>query len=270
MNSVPVRVCSFESRRGPEMKRLIEKFGGTATIAPSMQEIPLESNQEAHDFVRRLIAGEIDIVVFMTGVGTDALYEAVESQVSSEELSTALAKTTIAVRGPKPTAALAKRGVIPDLRAPEPNTWRELVGQFQQTQTHLAGTRIAIQEYGKPSDELHEWLRAQGADVTPVTIYRWALPEDVTPLQTAIRSTITGEFDLLLWTSAQQVVHTFQVAHDLELTKEWIDSASNTRNASIGPTCSERLREYGIEPFMEPSHPKMAHLVREAIAAANS
>jgi uroporphyrinogen-III synthase len=34
--------------------------------------------------------------------------------------------------------------------------------------------------------------------------------------------------------------------------------------ASIGPTTSERLREFGIAPDIEPSHPKMGYLVSEA------
>jgi uroporphyrinogen-III synthase len=33
---------------------------------------------------------------------------------------------------------------------------------------------------------------------------------------------------------------------------------------SIGPTTSEELREQGIDPDFEPTHPKMGFLVREA------
>jgi uroporphyrinogen-III synthase len=33
--------------------------------------------------------------------------------------------------------------------------------------------------------------------------------------------------------------------------------------ASVGPTTSERLREYGIAVDIEPSHPKMGYLVSE-------
>jgi uroporphyrinogen-III synthase len=33
---------------------------------------------------------------------------------------------------------------------------------------------------------------------------------------------------------------------------------------SIGPTTTERLREYGLDPDMEPTHPKMGYLVSEA------
>ncbi|NUQ77217.1 MAG: hypothetical protein HUU21_27090, partial [Polyangiaceae bacterium] len=36
--------------------------------------------------------------------------------------------------------------------------------------------------------------------------------------------------------------------------------------ASIGPVCSEALRAEGISPHLEPEHPKMGHLVKEAAA----
>ena len=38
--------------------------------------------------------------------------------------------------------------------------------------------------------------------------------------------------------------------------------------ASIGPTTSEEMREQGIAPDLEPSHPKMGFLVREAAERA--
>ena len=37
--------------------------------------------------------------------------------------------------------------------------------------------------------------------------------------------------------------------------------------ASIGPVTSEALGEYGIPVSMEPTHPKMGFLVREAAGA---
>lgn len=267
MNSEPIRVCSFESRRQIEMQKLIERFGGVATVAPSMREVPLESNSAAFEFANRLIKREIDIVVFLTGVGTDAFYEAVASQFSAEILTHALQNVLVAVRGPKPAAALSKRKITPHLRAPEPNTWRELVNQFQESGISVSGKRIAIQEYGVPSEELHQWFQQQGADVLPVPIYRWMLPEDLAPLESAIRSTIAGEFDLMLWTSAQQIVHVVEVAERLGLKESWLSASQKISHASIGPTASERLREYGVNPLLEPSHPKMAHLVREAMAA---
>lgn len=260
-------VCSFESRRQNEMTAFISKFGGSPCIAPTMRELPLESNHEALAFGQQLVDGNIDLMIFMTGVGTDALFDALLTRFTEEQLLTSLSDCTIVARGPKPVAALSKKKIRVDLRAPEPNTWHELASELKQSDLKLNGMHVAVQEYGQVNSDLHDWLRSQGANVTSVMIYRWGLPEDLEPLQQAIQRTIDGEFDILMWTSAQQLVHTVQVAEQLGVRDAWLVAARNCFNASIGPTASERLREFGIEPAMEPSHPKMAHLVREAIEA---
>ena len=125
-----------------------------------------------------------------------------------------------------------------------------------------------MQEYGEVNEALYAALRRRGALVTPVTVYRWALPEDTGPLQAAVSEAATAPFDLLLFTSAQQVRHVLQVAAGLGLEDAWRAASARSVVASIGPTCSEALREAGLKVDLEPSHPKMGTLVREAVEAA--
>jgi uroporphyrinogen-III synthase len=68
-----LRVLTLESRRGAEMAKLIASSGGVVMVAPSMREIPLETNTEALSFGRTLFAGGFDVVIFLTGVGTRVL-----------------------------------------------------------------------------------------------------------------------------------------------------------------------------------------------------
>lgn len=265
----PLRVCSFESRRGPEMKSLIERNGGVATIAPSMREIPLGDNPAVFQFVEELFAGKIDIVVFMTGVGATALLNALETRYSRSDFFAALAKITVVVRGPKPTAVLRGWGVRIDHRAPEPNTWRE-VYQLLVAAGPLAGRGIAVQEYGQPSIELYEALQSQQATVVPVPVYQWALPLDLEPLRKAIKGTISGEFDLLLFTSAQQLNHVLEVAAMDGVREEWIEAANRSCViGSIGPTATATLRTQGLNVGVEPAHPNMGALVKESIASTS-
>ncbi len=84
-NFAGLRVLSLESRRGPEMAKLIGNYGGEAIVAPSMREIPLESNTEALAFARTLFAGGFDIVKFLTGVGTRAPARGVETNYPAEK-----------------------------------------------------------------------------------------------------------------------------------------------------------------------------------------
>ncbi len=264
-----VRVCSLESRRAEEMRSLIERQGGTAFVAPSMQEIPLAQNPEVFAFLEELIAGRVQVVIFMTGVGARGLLEVVEIKIPREEFFSALSRCTVVVRGPKPVAVLREWGVRIDHRAPEPNTWREVLG-VMKTAVCLDHPTVAIQEYGKPNPEFYQQLEFWGCRVLPVPVYRWDLPDDIAPLQTAVRRLIAGEFDLLLVTSAQQIHHLLRVAEDMGVREDCLAAASRCLIGSIGPTATETLQELGLRADFEPSHPKMGPLVKESLAAATA
>ncbi len=279
-SSRSLRVCSFESRKQDEMRSLIERNGGVATIAASMREVPLENNVAVFEFLDRLLAGEIDAVIFMTGVGARALLEVVETKLDRVKFFESLQRCCLIVRGPKPTAVLREWGVRIDHRAPEPNTWRELLTVIDAglsfphaastlsaaSEQPLLGRTIAIQEYGLPSAELYSALTDRGATLLPVPVYRWELPTDTAPLEAAIRAVVGGEFDVLLFTSAQQIRNVLEIAERLNVRESFLAATQRCRIGSIGPTCSEALREVGLHIDLEPSHPHMGHLVRETLA----
>jgi uroporphyrinogen-III synthase len=256
-----VRVCSFESRKAAEMRALLERQGAKVNIAPSMREVPLDENPEAFDFAERLFAGEIDIVLLLTGVGTRALAEVLESKYAHAELLAALEKCTLIVRGPKPAAVLREWKLRIDHQVPEPNTWRDLLAMLD-AKLPISGKQVAVQEYGEPNPELYESLQKRGADVIRVPVYRWALPADLAPLESAVQKTLAGEFDVLMFTSAQQLRNVLEVAGSAGVREAWLTAARRCVIASIGPTASETLREAGLSPDIEPEHPKMGHLVQ--------
>src|SRR3954471_8202444 len=94
-----LRVLSLESRRAEEMATLIRKQGGEPFVAPSMREVPLEENAEAVDFGARLLGGEFDSVILLTGVGTRLLWKALLARYPEEDLKSALRRVTVVVRG---------------------------------------------------------------------------------------------------------------------------------------------------------------------------
>ena len=67
-----LRVVSFESRRSAEMAELIRNYGGEPIQAPSMREVPLADQHEALVFGEALLAGELDVLILLTGVATKA------------------------------------------------------------------------------------------------------------------------------------------------------------------------------------------------------
>jgi uroporphyrinogen-III synthase len=267
-----LRVLSLESRRAREMETLIITHGGRATVAPSMREVPLESNTAAIAFADALIRDEFDVVVLLTGVGTRVLLDVVgRARGGTADFVAALGRARLAVRGPKPHAAIREVGLTPWVVAPEPNTWRELIAAIDATgPSPLAGRRVAVQEYGMTNDELTRALGERGAAVTLVPVYQWQLPADLAPLEQACRALIARQIDVVLFTTGTQVVHLLQVAERLGLRDAVQAALGRTAVASIGPTTSEELHTQGIDVDLEPSHPRMGVLVREAAERARA
>lgn len=268
-----LRVLILESRRAKEMASIVSSYGGNPISAPSMKEVPLESNSEAIAFADALERGEFDLVILLTGVGTRALVAVVERVRGSRDIFVdALGRTRILARGPKPVAVLRELGVPVWLTAPEPNTWREVLSALdgKQQELRLAGSRIAVQEYGASNPDLLAGLEARAARVTRVPVYQWALPDDLAPLEAAVRAIATGGIDVALFTTATQVVHLLKIAASMGMDDQVRRGLNGCVVASIGPTTSEEMREQGIQPDFEPAHPKMGFLVREAAERAGA
>ncbi len=265
-----LHVLALESRRRTELAALISAFGGRPLVAPALREVPRESNTEALDFAAALMRDEFDVVVFLTGVGTRALVGVIEGAYPRQAFIAALARTKIVARGPKPIAALRELQVPIWVAAPEPNTWRELLAAIdaRAEEQPLGGARVAVQEYGVSNTELLEEFRRRGARVTPVPVYRWALPEDLEPLKNAVTAISRGEVDVVLFTTSVQLVHLWQIVAGMGLEADVRRGLSRGVIASIGPTTSEELRRHDLTVDLEASHPRMGFLVREAAERA--
>lgn len=256
-------VASLESRRADDMLRMIQRFGGVPHVSPSMREVPIEPNRPAIDFAYQLMTGEIGTVIMMTGVGFRYLMRTLERHVDQQRFLDALSDVTTVCRGPKPAAAMREFGVTTTHRAPEPNTWRDVLTTIDAN-VSIANQVVGVQEYGVSNASLVAGLEARGATVRPLKVYGWEFPEDTQPLEQNVRRIAAGECDVVLVTSAHQVVNMLRMAEQLNMVDDLRNGLRETMVASIGPTTSGMLQECDIHVDMEPSHPKMGHLVTEA------
>jgi len=261
------RVVSFESRRAAEMASLIQRHGGVPVSAPALREVVLSENAEALAFARALRDGACDALVLMTGAGTRALVDEMAPEMDRPTFVDLLGQVRVIARGPKPAVALREMGARGFIVVPEPNTWREVQSALKAA-LPLAGCRVAVQEHGAPSEELYAALRDEGAIVTPVRVYKWALPEDTGPLREALGAIAAGEIPIALFTSRSQVEHALAVAEDEGIGAQVRERLRRGVVASIGPVCTEALRAEGLSPDIEPEHPKMGHLVKTAASRA--
>ncbi len=267
MSSSGLHIAAFESRRGREMTRIIERHGGTPHVSPSMREVPLDENKQAIDFGHRLITAEIDAVILLTGVGVETLTQVIERHIDRERFLTALTDTKTIARGPKSVAALKRLGVNPSFQAEDPYTWREIL-QLIDRHLPLAGQRVGVQEYGISNPSLIAGLEARGATVFPVQIYRWALPTDTGPLEANIHAILNQEIDVALFTSANQVKNLLLLAEQNGLLDALHNALHKVVIASIGPTTSHYLREKRIAVDLEAETHKMGQLVSLATEEA--
>ena len=260
-----LRVLSLESRRAKEVEKLIRTYNGQPFVVPFMREVKLESNHAALDFADRLMRGELDVVIFMTGVGVKTLLDIVETRYDRAAFLEALGKVKIVSRGSKPEAALRELKLRSVASAAEPTTWHELLVAIDRYFGDTLKTqRVALQEYGASNPELLAELTDRCASLLKVPVYQWALPHDLQPLRECVHGLVHAGVDVVLFTTAVQVIHLVQIAQELNLVADMLAGLRSIVVVSVGPTTTAELLHYGITPDFEPSRPKMGFLINEA------
>ena len=243
------------------MASLIQRHGGIPYPAPVLQENYLEDDPQINQLVNDICDGIVQVVVLLTGVGTGALVRAAAAMGKEEGFLRALDQRTIIARSPKPARVLRHHKIHIDVMPPEPYTSQDLVDAIHDID--LEGKELAVQAYGAPNGFLTQRLRDRGATVREVTLYTWGLPQDQTPVIGMIDGLGRGEIDAVAFTSQPQVGNLINIAG--QTGKE--DILRGHLNgplvavASVGPVCSRRLREAGINVDVEPEHPHMGNLV---------
>jgi uroporphyrinogen-III synthase len=261
MSFAGLRVLSLESRRATEIDVLIRKQGGEPFVAPSLKERALDDHTDAFRLLDGLERRDVDMLVLMTGVGLSFWRDVIAMRYSLKRAEDALRKVKLLARGPKPVAVLRSMGLVPDITIPEPNTWREIV----QAMEHRPERRLGIQEYGRPNPEFIQALEALGIHCETFALYRWELPDDVSPLRKAARDLAENRFDVVLFTSSVQLEHLLAIAAEEGLREQVLTVLRNrVVVASIGPIMNATLIEHGLMPDIVPQSPKMGALVKAA------
>ncbi len=247
------------------MAALIATHHGVPQLAPALAEVPLEQNVGAIRFGERLLKGGVAVAVFLTGVGTRALMDVLQTRYERQDLIKALGRATLIARGPKPIAALRALGLSAVIPIPEPSTCREILEVMDTSERcpNLSGLTVAVQEYGTPNHEFLRELKKRGAVVLQVPVYRWSFPADTGPLRQAIDTLISGRCQVALFTNSMQVSHLFQLAGQHRQAEALRKAFSTTVTASIGPNCSRALRRELLKVDLEAARPSMSRLVEE-------
>ena len=252
-------VAILETRAGAHLGELIARRGGIPLLAPALREAPDIEPQAVLSLLAKWRIDPYAVVIFQTGVGTRALFNAADALGVTPEMRGLLAQATVVVRGPKPVGELHTRGVRIDVRAVSPFTTDTTLQAIAGVELRNAG--VLVQRYGEPNEILRAALEARGARVDEIATYRWALPDDLQPLVDLLDGLQGSRVDAVVFTSAVQIRNLFSVAALQGRAEGLAAQMSGLVVASIGPICSRELRAHGIAPTFEADPPKLGPLI---------
>jgi uroporphyrinogen-III synthase len=258
------KVLAFvEARMPDEMASLIRRHGGVPLAAPVLQEHYLEDSPEVQQAINDVCNGAVDVAIFLTGVGTQAMMEIAGSMGLQDEFISALHHVSVIARSPKPARVLRRHKIPIDIMPPEPYTSADLTVAMKDVP--LNNRSVVVQRYGGPDSELPTFLRKQGANYRELVLYDWGLPADTTPVLALIDEMADGNVDALAFTSRPQVPNLLAIAAEAgQEARLRACLAGPVAVASVGPVCTRRLHQCGINVDIEPEHPHMGNLVLAA------
>ncbi|HZU06503.1 MAG TPA: uroporphyrinogen-III synthase [Chloroflexota bacterium] len=257
-------IALLEARRAAELARLIAQQGGQPYLAPAHREVPVEDERALAAWLRTLADGGFDVVIFLTGVGCQALLEKAAQWGWLDAVRQGLARARVVARGPKPVRVLKTHGVRIDFVPPEPNTSDELLAELARWA--LRDRSVGLQLYGGPTpflDRLCAGLAALGARVHAVAPYRWEGPADDRPVRQLIAACLAGQIDALLILSSSQIYNLFEIAAAYGQAEALQRALNDPRVlvAAVGPVAAQAVEACGVRVDLQPAHPKMGHLV---------
>src|SRR4051794_22427204 len=258
-------VAVTAERRREELGALLERRGATVVYAPAIRVVPLEDDAALRTATEQVLARPVDLAVATTGVGFRGwLAAAAAWQLPLVEH---LRPARVLARGPKARGAIRAGGLVDAWSPPSESSQEVLDHLLAGGEGPLAGRRIAIQLHGDPLAGVVAALREAGAEVVPVPVYRWELPEDVRPLHALIRSLAAGRPDAVTFTSAPAAASLLQAADDLGLREPVVAALRGpVVPVAVGAVTAGPLTAAGI-PVRRPARARLADLAREVVAA---
>ncbi|HYF64247.1 MAG TPA: uroporphyrinogen-III synthase [Herpetosiphonaceae bacterium] len=255
------RVAVLEARRSSELANLIGRLGGTAVCAPALREVSGDAAPAARELLDGLGDGSIDLVILLTGVAVQQVFDAAAALGRDGELVARLNAATLVCRGPKPTAVLRRSGLRPQVVAASPYTNADMISALGDLP--LTGRGVALLHYGERNAPLANYLAGRGARLRELSVYEWQLPEDHTLLVDLAQSILRGQIDAIAITSQIQLRHLLRIADLLGQREALVAALNAIVVAAVGPTCAAALREAGVAVAVMPENPFMGQMVND-------
>lgn len=251
-------IALLENRHSHELAMLVHRLGGLAISAPAVDEIPC--HDDFTQFIDGLTARRYSIAIFLNGAGLDTLMREAERRARLADALSALRQLTIACRGAKPLAILKRYGLKAQVSTARPHTSEELLRALSPMD--VADRGVMLVHYGERNVAISTDLRARGARLTELCPYEWMLPQDLGPMTSVVRDAIAHRLDAVLFTSQVQCRHLFQVAAEMGVAEQLVQSLNrHVVVGAVGMVCASALEKAGVTPDIIPASPSMPALI---------
>jgi uroporphyrinogen-III synthase len=252
------------ARRADELGALLTRRGACVQYGPAIRIIPLADDTVLERQTRALIDAPADVVVATTGIGFRGWVEAAEGWGLGDSLLTSLTKATVLPRGPKAKGAVRAAGLVEEW-SPASEASAELLEYLLAK--GVSGKRIAVQLHGEPVQDFVDTLRAAGAEVVEVPVYRWTGPADPAPLTRLLDALVAGQLDAMTFTSAPAAASVLRTAEEQSRLDEVLDALRyQVLVVCVGPITARPFARVGV-PVIQPARARIGALVRELAVA---
>ncbi|MGQ0837654.1 uroporphyrinogen-III synthase [Actinokineospora sp.] len=252
------------ARRADELGALMERRGASVLYGPAIRIIPLADDSDLLAATTSLLRGPVDVAVATTGIGFRGWIEAAEGWGLGPQLVEVLRTADLLARGPKAKGAVRAAGLV-ETWSPESEASPELLDYLLRS--GVDGKRIVVQLHGEPLREFVDILRAAGAEVVEIPVYRWTGPADSGPLERLIDAVLAGQIDALTFTSAPAAASVLETADRLgRLDPLLAMLRDRVLVVGVGSITAGPLVRLGI-PVTQPDRARVGALVRELAVA---
>ncbi len=254
-----------ESRELDLFAGMLEAEGAETIRCPLVAILDVEDAAPVEAWLKRLIDGEFDDLVLLTGEGLKRLLAHAERLGLRQETIAAIARLRTIVRGPKPARVLREIGLTPGIAAATPTSQGVIQSLLA---VDLKAHTVAVQLYPGEPDELVDFLTTAGAEVAAVTPYRYASQLEADDVESAIRKMAAGEIDFIAFTSSPQVQRLIDVAQARGIENELRRGLARTRIAAVGPIVAASIEAFGAKVSVQPKSFHLKPLVAAIAEAA--
>jgi uroporphyrinogen-III synthase len=245
-------------RRGDDQAVLLGRLGVEVVRGPVLRTELDAVDADLRRVTDRLVASPPDVLVANTGFGMRAWWARAEAWDLAGALGASLGQARIVARGPKAAGALRSIGL--------PVAWRAPDEQLATVVGHLvadgvAGLTVAVQLHGD-DDPTAGRLRAAGARVVEVPVYRWRGAADATAARSLVARCCDGTVDAVTFTAGPAVRHFLDVAES-DGVADTLLAALNRRMLAVcvGPVCAAVAVDEGVVAPVVPEHWRLGAMV---------